>query len=65
MPSPGDERPVRYHANALGRGGYGALDLVTGSPAVDTFTGGAQTVLAALDHNPGKRYQDVALLSKN
>jgi len=55
---PGEETTINYHTYALGREGYFALDLVTGSGSIDTFKERAKTVLASLDYNKGKRYQE-------
>jgi len=54
---PEDERSVNFHTYALGREGYFALDLVTGSNSIGRFKDRAKTVLGALDYNPGKRYE--------
>ena len=55
---PGDETSVNYHTFALGREGYFALDLVTGSTTIEQYKARAGTVLAALDYDNGKRYGD-------
>ena len=55
---PGDETSVNYHTYALGREGYFALDLVTGSNAIDGFKDRARTVLATLEYKSGKGYND-------
>lgn len=55
---PGAETDVNFHTYALGRDGYFALDLVTGSSTVETYKDRAQTVLAALQYAPGKRYDE-------
>jgi uncharacterized membrane-anchored protein len=55
---PGDEASVNYHTFALGREGYFALDLVTGSTTIEQFKSRAATVLAALEYDNGKRYGD-------
>ena len=55
---PGDESSVNYHTFALGREGYLALDLVTGSTVVDRYKDRARTVLAAIEYKPGKGYND-------
>ena len=55
---PGDETSVNFHTYALGREGYFALDLVTGSNSIDRYKDRARTVLAALEYKPGKGYGD-------
>ena len=54
---PGDETTVNYHTYALGRDGYFALDLVTGSNSIEKYKDRARTVLASLEYNDGKRYE--------
>jgi len=54
----GEETGVNYHTYALGREGYFALDLVTGSNTIGQFKDRAKTVLAALEYGPGKRYEE-------
>jgi uncharacterized membrane-anchored protein len=54
----GSESGVNYHTYALGREGYITLDLVTGSSTIERFKDRAKTVLAALEYQPGKKYEE-------
>lgn len=49
---------INYNTYALGREGYITLNLITGLSQVEREKGHAQTLLAALDFNEGKRYAD-------
>lgn len=49
---------VNYNTYALGRDGYFSLNLVTGLNELNANRGHAQTLLAALDYQPGKRYEE-------
>lgn len=49
---------VNYNTYALGREGYISLNLVTGLDDLPKYKGEAQTLLAALEFNAGKRYAD-------
>jgi uncharacterized membrane-anchored protein len=49
---------VNYHTYALGREGYFALDLVTGPQSIEQYKDRARTVLASLDYDQGKRYEE-------
>ena len=49
---------VNYNTYALGREGYFSLNLVTGLNELPRHKPVAQTLLAALDYKPGKRYAD-------
>jgi len=54
------DRPqsVNYNTHALGREGYASLNLVTSRDQLEQRKPVAQTLLAALEFNPGKRYED-------
>jgi uncharacterized membrane-anchored protein len=54
----GAESGVNYHTYALGREGYITLDLVTGTSTIERFKDRAKTVLAALEYQPGKKYEE-------
>lgn len=57
--APADEpQGVNYNTYALGREGYFSLNLVTDLKDLPAHKGSAQTMLAALDYQPGKRYAD-------
>ena len=57
--APADEpQGVNYNTYALGREGYVSLNLVTGLAELRRYKPAAQTLLAALDYQPGKRYAD-------
>lgn len=49
---------VNFNTYALGRDGYFELNLITTDDVIDKEKPYAQTVLAALDYKPGKRYED-------
>lgn len=49
---------VNYNTHALGREGYVSLNLVTSSDELAQRKPIAQTLLAALEFNQGKRYED-------
>ena len=49
---------VNYNTYALGRDGYFSLNLVTSSDTVETDKRAAQDMLAALQYNSGKAYED-------
>jgi len=49
---------VNYNTYALGRQGYISLNLITSRKDVETDKHAAQTLLANLDFNGGKRYAD-------
>jgi uncharacterized membrane-anchored protein len=50
---------INYNTYALGRDGYFSLNLLTNSNRVGTDKAVAHKLLAALDYNKGKRYEDV------
>lgn len=52
------EQGVNYNTYALGREGYFSLNLVTGLKELPTYKPAAQTMLAALEYDAGKRYAD-------
>ncbi|KAF0814553.1 hypothetical protein IGB42_00607 [Andreprevotia sp. IGB-42] len=52
------EQTVNYNTYALGRDGYISMNLVTGMSTVEQEKPQAKALLAALDFNAGKRYQD-------
>lgn len=52
------EQGVNYNTYALGREGYLSLNLVTDLKDLPQYKGDAQTLLAAIDFNEGKRYAD-------
>lgn len=54
----GEPQGVNYNTYALGRDGYFSLNLVTGLNDLNAHRGHAQTLLAALDYQPGKRYEE-------
>lgn len=54
----GDEAGVNYNTYALGREGYMSLNLVTGLNELSSHKAEAQSLLAALEFNEGKRYAD-------
>jgi uncharacterized membrane-anchored protein len=57
--APADEpKSVNYNTYALGREGFFSLNLVTASNELDQRKPDAEHLLAALEFNPGKRYQD-------
>ncbi|MBI5259457.1 MAG: DUF2167 domain-containing protein [Burkholderiales bacterium] len=49
---------VNYNTYALGREGYFSLNLVTALADLPQHKPAAQAMLAALDYQPGKRYED-------
>jgi uncharacterized membrane-anchored protein len=49
---------INYNTYALGREGYFSLNLLTNSQRIDADKPAAQTLLAALTYNDGKRYED-------
>lgn len=53
-----DPTSINYNTYALGREGYITLNLITGLQAIPQDKAHAQTLLAALDFNEGKRYAD-------
>ncbi len=52
------EQGVNYNTYALGREGYFTMNLVTGLAELPAHKSAANTMLAALDYNAGKRYED-------
>ena len=54
----GAEQGVNYQTRMLGREGYVALNMVTDLSLLDGYRGDANTLLAALEFNAGKRYAD-------
>jgi uncharacterized membrane-anchored protein len=54
----GDPAIVNYNTYALGRDGYFELNLMTDEARVETEKTYAHTLLAALEYNQGKRYED-------
>lgn len=53
-----DGAGINYNTYALGRDGYITLNLITGLDTVGQDKQHAQTLLAALNYNEGKRYED-------
>ncbi len=51
-------KTINYNTYALGRDGYFKLDLLTDDKHIEGEKSYAQTVLAALDYNVGKKYAD-------
>lgn len=49
---------INYNTYALGREGYYSLNLVTGLSAISQDKPAAHTLLAALQYNEGKRYEN-------
>jgi len=49
---------INYNTYALGRDGYFSLNLLTNSTRVNTDKGAAHELLAALNYNSGKAYED-------
>ncbi len=49
---------INYNTYALGREGYMQLNLVTSRERIESDKPHARTLLAALDYNVGKRYED-------
>jgi uncharacterized membrane-anchored protein len=57
--APADEpATVNYNTYALGRDGYFQLDLLTNDKAIATEKKYAKDLIAALQYNQGKRYED-------
>lgn len=57
--APPDEiQSVNYNTHALGREGYFSLNLVTARDSLEQRKPTAKTLLAALEFNAGKRYED-------
>jgi uncharacterized membrane-anchored protein len=54
----GEPQGVNYNTYVLGREGYYTLNLVTGLAQLPAHKPAAQTMLAALNFNEGKRYAD-------
>jgi uncharacterized membrane-anchored protein len=54
----GEDSSVNYNTYALGREGFMSLNLVTERSTVGQDKSAAQTLLAALEFNSGKRYAD-------
>lgn len=54
----GQPQSVNYNTHALGREGYLSLNLVTSRDALATRKPIAQALLAAVEFNAGKRYED-------
>jgi len=54
----GQPQSVNYNTHALGREGYVSLNLVTSRDQLEQRKPVAQTLLAALEFKPGKRYED-------
>lgn len=53
-----DAKTINYNTYALGRDGYFKLDLLTDDKHIEGEKSYAQSVLAALDYNTGKKYDD-------
>jgi uncharacterized membrane-anchored protein len=53
-----NHQSVNYNAYLLGRNGYFDLNLITSNAAINDDKIHAQTILAALNYLPGKRYED-------
>ncbi|SMC28652.1 Uncharacterized membrane-anchored protein [Andreprevotia lacus DSM 23236] len=53
-----EEQGVNYNTYALGREGYVSMNLVTGMNTVEQEKPEVKAMLAALNFNEGKRYQD-------
>lgn len=51
-------KTINYNTYALGRDGYFKLDLIADDQHIDGEKAYAHTVLAALDYNAGKKYED-------
>jgi uncharacterized membrane-anchored protein len=49
---------INYNTYALGRDGYFSLNLLTNTDRINSDKAVARTLLAALDYNSGKRYED-------
>jgi uncharacterized membrane-anchored protein len=49
---------INYNTYALGRDGYFSLNLLTNTDRIAGDKAVARTLLAALDYNPGKAYED-------
>lgn len=49
---------VNYQTYALGREGYFSLDLVTSTASIEQYKDRARTILASLDYDRGKRYEE-------
>jgi uncharacterized membrane-anchored protein len=56
MPSP--VQTINYNTYALGREGYFSLDLITGSDTIAADKKVARDLLASLQYEPGKRYEE-------
>jgi uncharacterized membrane-anchored protein len=56
--SDNEAKGVNYNTYALGRDGYFSLNMLTDSVKVERYKPVAKTLLANLDYNPGKRYED-------
>ena len=54
----GAERGVNYNTYALGREGYISMNLITTMSAIQAEKSIAHQLLAALDYNQGKRYEE-------
>lgn len=52
------EKSVNYNTYALGREGYVSLNLVTGASVIERYKPVARELLASLEYNQGKRYED-------
>ncbi len=55
---PEEPKSVNYTTHALGREGYVSLNLVTSLDELAKRKPIAQTLLASMEFNPGKRYED-------
>ena len=53
-----ETKGINYNTYALGRDGYFSLNLLTNSERVGADKAVARTLLAALDYDPGKAYED-------
>lgn len=53
-----EQQSVNYNTYALGREGYMTLNLITSRATIDRDKPAAHTLLAALQFNDGKRYED-------
>lgn len=52
------EKSVNYNTYALGREGYVSLNLITGANVIEQYKPVARELLASLEYNQGKRYED-------
>ncbi|CAN5273616.1 DUF2167 domain-containing protein [soil metagenome] len=54
----GEPATVNYNTYALGRDGYFEIDFITNENVIESEKTYARTILAGLDYNTGKRYED-------